>query len=180
MLSHNNVSRTKPLAEEAPFIEESPGSSHCFLTSIFILFNGFSFSDAFACLLIMSLINRHRWTGRFEAHLWDKSTWNSIQNKKGRQGNFLFCGEKLWLNWAKLSEKTKEIYYVLFIIFIMYIFLMVMIIYSDLVLFHTISVVATFTYTSVAALVYLGKSLLMHLDLTQSLSTFQFSKLLIN
>ncbi|KAK6143270.1 hypothetical protein DH2020_023618 [Rehmannia glutinosa] len=26
-----------------------------------------------------------RWTGRFEAHLWDKTTWNSIQNKKGRQ-----------------------------------------------------------------------------------------------
>ncbi|KAI8027549.1 Ethylene-responsive transcription factor WRI1 [Camellia lanceoleosa] len=29
--------------------------------------------------------NKHRWTGRFEAHLWDKSSWNSIQNKKGRQ-----------------------------------------------------------------------------------------------
>uniref|UniRef100_A0A3Q7EM87 AP2/ERF domain-containing protein n=1 Tax=Solanum lycopersicum TaxID=4081 RepID=A0A3Q7EM87_SOLLC len=27
----------------------------------------------------------HRWTGRYEAHLWDKSTWNSIQKKKGRQ-----------------------------------------------------------------------------------------------
>ncbi|XP_022742186.1 uncharacterized protein LOC111293626 [Durio zibethinus] len=31
------------------------------------------------------LKNRHRWTGRFEAHLWDKSSWNNIQNKKGRQ-----------------------------------------------------------------------------------------------
>ncbi|XP_024987282.1 ethylene-responsive transcription factor WRI1-like [Cynara cardunculus var. scolymus] len=30
-------------------------------------------------------VTRHRWTGRFEAHLWDKSTWNSIQNKKGKQ-----------------------------------------------------------------------------------------------
>ncbi|XP_015071166.1 ethylene-responsive transcription factor WRI1 [Solanum pennellii] len=30
-------------------------------------------------------VTRHRWTGRYEAHLWDKSTWNSIQNKKGRQ-----------------------------------------------------------------------------------------------
>ncbi|KAG6677702.1 ethylene-responsive transcription factor WRI1-like isoform X1 [Carya illinoinensis] len=30
-------------------------------------------------------VTRHRWTGRFEAHLWDKSTWNNIQNKKGRQ-----------------------------------------------------------------------------------------------
>ncbi|PPR89841.1 hypothetical protein GOBAR_AA30846 [Gossypium barbadense] len=31
-------------------------------------------------------VTRHRWTGRFEAHLWDKSSWNNIQNKKGRQG----------------------------------------------------------------------------------------------
>ena len=30
--------------------------------------------------------NRHRWTGRYEAHLWDKSTWNQNQNKKGKQG----------------------------------------------------------------------------------------------
>uniref|UniRef100_A0A803N6D7 AP2/ERF domain-containing protein n=1 Tax=Chenopodium quinoa TaxID=63459 RepID=A0A803N6D7_CHEQI len=30
----------------------------------------------------------HRWTGRFEAHLWDKSSWNSLQNKKGRQGAY--------------------------------------------------------------------------------------------
>ncbi|XP_010550826.1 PREDICTED: ethylene-responsive transcription factor WRI1-like [Tarenaya hassleriana] len=30
-------------------------------------------------------VTRHRWTGRFEAHLWDKSSWNSIQNKKGKQ-----------------------------------------------------------------------------------------------
>ncbi|XP_021714677.1 ethylene-responsive transcription factor WRI1-like [Chenopodium quinoa] len=30
-------------------------------------------------------VTRHRWTGRFEAHLWDKSSWNSLQNKKGRQ-----------------------------------------------------------------------------------------------
>lgn len=29
---------------------------------------------------------RHRWTGRFEAHLWDKSSWNDKQLKKGRQG----------------------------------------------------------------------------------------------
>ncbi|KAA8537076.1 hypothetical protein F0562_029554 [Nyssa sinensis] len=30
-------------------------------------------------------VTRHRWTGRYEAHLWDKSTWNSIQKKRGRQ-----------------------------------------------------------------------------------------------
>ncbi|EFJ35894.1 hypothetical protein SELMODRAFT_78076, partial [Selaginella moellendorffii] len=29
---------------------------------------------------------RHRWTGRYEAHLWDKGTWNHTQNKKGKQG----------------------------------------------------------------------------------------------
>ncbi|KAE8692543.1 AP2-like ethylene-responsive transcription factor [Hibiscus syriacus] len=31
---------------------------------------------------------RHRWTGRYEAHLWDKSTWNQNQNKKGKQGTY--------------------------------------------------------------------------------------------
>ncbi|KAF5742484.1 putative Integrase-type DNA-binding superfamily protein [Tripterygium wilfordii] len=30
-------------------------------------------------------VTRHRLTGRFEAHLWDKSSWNNIQNKKGKQ-----------------------------------------------------------------------------------------------
>nr|CAD1828289.1 unnamed protein product [Ananas comosus var. bracteatus] len=30
-------------------------------------------------------VTRHRWTGRYEAHLWDKSTWNQSQNKKGKQ-----------------------------------------------------------------------------------------------
>ncbi|KAK4759944.1 hypothetical protein SAY87_023075 [Trapa incisa] len=30
-------------------------------------------------------VTRHRWTGRFESHLWDKTSWNNIQTKKGRQ-----------------------------------------------------------------------------------------------
>uniref|UniRef100_A0A5B7AQG4 AP2/ERF domain-containing protein n=1 Tax=Davidia involucrata TaxID=16924 RepID=A0A5B7AQG4_DAVIN len=30
-------------------------------------------------------VTRHRWTGRYEAHLWDKDCWNESQNKKGRQ-----------------------------------------------------------------------------------------------
>ncbi|GER36818.1 AP2-like ethylene-responsive transcription factor [Striga asiatica] len=34
------------------------------------------------------LLSRHRWTGRYEAHLWDKSTWNQNQNKKGKQGAY--------------------------------------------------------------------------------------------
>ncbi|KAL8166716.1 hypothetical protein V2J09_008215 [Rumex salicifolius] len=33
-------------------------------------------------------VTRHRWTGRFEAHLWDKSSYNSNQNKKGKQGAY--------------------------------------------------------------------------------------------
>ncbi|KAH9752813.1 ethylene-responsive transcription factor WRI1 [Citrus sinensis] len=33
-------------------------------------------------------VTRHRWTGRFEAHLWDKGSWNNIQNKKGKQGAY--------------------------------------------------------------------------------------------
>ncbi|XP_052189996.1 AP2-like ethylene-responsive transcription factor At1g79700 [Diospyros lotus] len=30
-------------------------------------------------------VSRHRWTGRFEAHLWDKLSWNPTQKKKGKQ-----------------------------------------------------------------------------------------------
>ncbi|XP_038904796.1 AP2-like ethylene-responsive transcription factor At1g16060 [Benincasa hispida] len=30
-------------------------------------------------------VSRHRWTGRFEAHLWDKLSWNMTQKKKGKQ-----------------------------------------------------------------------------------------------
>ncbi|KAI0518754.1 hypothetical protein KFK09_006190 [Dendrobium nobile] len=30
-------------------------------------------------------VTRHRWTGRYEAHLWDKNSWNESQNKKGKQ-----------------------------------------------------------------------------------------------
>ncbi|KAG4932502.1 AP2-like ethylene-responsive transcription factor [Glycine max] len=33
-------------------------------------------------------VTRHRWTGRYEAHLWDKHCWNESQNKKGRQGAY--------------------------------------------------------------------------------------------
>ncbi|KAM7480255.1 hypothetical protein LguiA_028468 [Lonicera macranthoides] len=36
----------------------------------------------------MEQIARHRWTGRYEAHLWDKNCWNEAQNKKGRQGAY--------------------------------------------------------------------------------------------
>eukprot|EP00252_Welwitschia_mirabilis_P020270 TRINITY_DN4932_c0_g1_i4.p1 TRINITY_DN4932_c0_g1~~TRINITY_DN4932_c0_g1_i4.p1 ORF type:complete len:114 (+),score=24.16 TRINITY_DN4932_c0_g1_i4:508-849(+) len=31
-------------------------------------------------------VTRHRWTGRYEAHLWDKDSWSETQNKKGKQG----------------------------------------------------------------------------------------------
>lgn len=31
--------------------------------------------------------SRHRWTGRYEAHLWDKGSWNPTQRKKGKQGS---------------------------------------------------------------------------------------------
>ncbi|XP_057747954.1 AP2-like ethylene-responsive transcription factor AIL7 [Arachis stenosperma] len=35
-------------------------------------------------------VSRHRWTGRYEAHLWDKGTWNPTQKKKGKQ---VYLGE---------------------------------------------------------------------------------------
>ncbi|KAM3706647.1 hypothetical protein ACJW31_03G165700 [Castanea mollissima] len=33
-------------------------------------------------------VSRHRWTGRYEAHLWDKGSWNPTQKKKGKQGAY--------------------------------------------------------------------------------------------
>ncbi|KAI4320433.1 hypothetical protein MLD38_033915 [Melastoma candidum] len=33
-------------------------------------------------------VSRHRWTGRYEAHLWDKLSWNTTQKKKGKQGAY--------------------------------------------------------------------------------------------
>ncbi|KMT03496.1 hypothetical protein BVRB_8g191760 [Beta vulgaris subsp. vulgaris] len=30
-------------------------------------------------------VTRHRWTGRYEAHLWDKDSWIDTQKKKGKQ-----------------------------------------------------------------------------------------------
>ncbi|RWW75720.1 hypothetical protein BHE74_00016230 [Ensete ventricosum] len=36
--------------------------------------------------LVLFFSYRHRWTGRYEAHLWDKNSWNESQNKKGKQG----------------------------------------------------------------------------------------------
>ncbi|KAH6830285.1 Integrase-type DNA-binding superfamily protein [Perilla frutescens var. hirtella] len=33
-------------------------------------------------------VSRHRWTGRYEAHLWDKLSWNVSQKKKGKQGAY--------------------------------------------------------------------------------------------
>jgi len=32
-------------------------------------------------------LSRHRWTGRYEAHLWDNSCKKEGQTRKGRQGN---------------------------------------------------------------------------------------------
>ncbi|PWZ55649.1 Ethylene-responsive transcription factor WRI1 [Zea mays] len=33
-------------------------------------------------------VTRHRWTGRFEAHLWDKDARNGSRSKKGKQGAY--------------------------------------------------------------------------------------------
>ncbi|CAL5382457.1 unnamed protein product [Camellia sinensis] len=38
--------------------------------------------------LLSPLVILASWTGRYEAHLWDKNCWNESQNKKGRQGAY--------------------------------------------------------------------------------------------
>lgn len=51
-------------------------------------------------------VTRHRWTGRYEAHLWDKNSWNESQNKKGKQ---VYLGEALesW-PWHETSSSTSK------------------------------------------------------------------------
>lgn len=39
---------------------------------------------------------RHRWTGRYEAHLWDNSCRREGQSRKGRQGNVVLIFEYLF------------------------------------------------------------------------------------
>ncbi|KAF9688848.1 hypothetical protein SADUNF_Sadunf01G0030600 [Salix dunnii] len=70
-------------------------------------------------------VTRHRWTGRYEAHLWDKNSWNESQNKKGRQGAYddeqaaahaydlaalKYWGQDTILNfpWSTYEEELKE------------------------------------------------------------------------
>ena len=36
-------------------------------------------------------VTRHRWTGRYEAHLWDNTCRKEGQTRKGRQGRILFA-----------------------------------------------------------------------------------------
>ncbi|GKV27600.1 hypothetical protein SLEP1_g36757 [Rubroshorea leprosula] len=52
-------------------------------------------------------VTRHRWTGRYEAHLWDKSTWNQNQNKKGKQADIISI-LLLCLGW--FSSETLSVY----------------------------------------------------------------------
>ncbi|RWW14144.1 hypothetical protein GW17_00022108 [Ensete ventricosum] len=59
-------------------------------------------------------VTRHRWTGRYEAHLWDNSCRKEGQTRKGRQGNnslflqnptsLILCG-----CWSQLSTYEKEL-----------------------------------------------------------------------
>lgn len=40
--------------------------------------------------MVLIMFNRHRWTGRYEAHLWDNSFKKEGHSRKGRQGLVLF------------------------------------------------------------------------------------------
>ncbi|PWZ26478.1 Ethylene-responsive transcription factor WRI1 [Zea mays] len=48
-----------------------------------------SYASCACCMLRVVVNPRHRWTGRFEAHLWDKHCLAALHNKKkGRQGAY--------------------------------------------------------------------------------------------
>jgi len=44
--------------------------------------------SSFLYLEFMDFV-RHRWTGRYEAHLWDNSCRKEGQTRKGRQGEII-------------------------------------------------------------------------------------------
>jgi hypothetical protein len=41
---------------------------------------------------------RHRGTGKYEAHLWDKNAWSRTKTKKGRQGGVFVYLSRWWTN----------------------------------------------------------------------------------
>lgn len=49
---------------------------------------------------------RHRWTGRYEAHLWDNSCRREGQSRKGRQGDPLV---HFFVFWKKKRKRNKRI-----------------------------------------------------------------------
>lgn len=100
-LTQNPLRRLSHAQEEAPTQNHSKRHSlatnltlqGCYQVNSFFLFrsfNPFSNIQIITQCVFHSFIHRHRWTGRYEAHLWDKTSWNQAQNKKGRQGSLIF------------------------------------------------------------------------------------------
>ncbi|KAE8683202.1 Ubiquitin carboxyl-terminal hydrolase isoform 1 [Hibiscus syriacus] len=79
--SSSSSSDTPPIVPEKPKAKRSRKNQSCDQNNNANTNNGRRSS-------IYRGVTRHRWTGRFEAHLWDKSSWNNVQNKKGRQGAY--------------------------------------------------------------------------------------------
>lgn len=71
---------------------------------MFIKFSGFD----------GNVLRRHRWTGRYEAHLWDKGSWNPTQRKKGKQGRGMFFDHYLVVLFRYLSFFSTA--YALFVV----------------------------------------------------------------
>ncbi len=90
-----------------------------FLNFVVICKQDFNFQLLLCMNLIWHLfciIYRHRWTGRYEAHLWDKSTWNQNQNKKGKQGLYTQCklAAIFYMFW-KVDQGTLEARWILIV-----------------------------------------------------------------
>lgn len=77
---------------------------YIFILLFFIVMNECSNSFSFGCfrftfasLYVRIASSRHRWTGRYEAHLWDNSCKKEGQTRKGRQGRS-----------SELTEKQRD------------------------------------------------------------------------
>ncbi|XP_019057003.1 PREDICTED: AP2-like ethylene-responsive transcription factor AIL6, partial [Tarenaya hassleriana] len=55
-------------------------------------------------------VTRHRWTGRYEAHLWDNSCRREGQARKGRQGDSHFFFQVIYNLMRKPLQKVGTIF----------------------------------------------------------------------
>lgn len=69
-----------------PFLHSCYVDRNCLYFHFLLHLSLYFFSGCYPSNLFFPICFRHRWTGRYEAHLWDNSCKKEGQTRKGRQG----------------------------------------------------------------------------------------------